>query len=91
VKKKPTSPVVDPSALVTGVHGACVMLDCGKDKIYELLKLKELDSYREGEARRITVASIRAYTARKLAAAKSFKQARYPGQKRPTDDSPAPT
>ena len=55
------------------------------------LKLKELDSYRDGEARRITVASIRAYAARKLAAAETFERARHPGQKRIVDDSPAPT
>jgi excisionase family DNA binding protein len=91
VKKKPTSPVVDPSALVTSVHGACVMLDCGRDRVYALLQAKELESYRDGEARRVIVASVRAYIARKLADGKNkFERSRYP-QKPPPDDNPAPT
>ena len=91
MKKKPTDPVVDPSALVTSVRGASVMLDCGKDKVYALLQAKGLESYRDGEARRIIVASVRAYIARKLAGGKSkFERGRYPGQK-PPDDNPAPS
>jgi excisionase family DNA binding protein len=91
VKKKHTNPVVDPSALVTSVHGACVMLDCGKDKVYALLQAKELESYRDGEARRVVVASVRAYIARKLAAAKNkFEQGRHPRHK-PPDNNPSPS
>ena len=91
MKKKRTNPVVDPSALVTSVRGASVMLDCGRDKVYELLKLKELESYRDGEARRIIVASVRAYLDRKLAEGKNkFERGRYPGQRPPPDNNPSP-
>ena len=92
MKKKRTNPVVDPSALVTSVRGASVMLDCGRDKVYELLKLKELESYRDGEARRIIVASVRAYLDRKLAEGKNkFERGRYPGQRPPPDNNPSPS
>jgi excisionase family DNA binding protein len=85
VKKKPTSPVVDPSALVTNVRAAAVMLDCGKDRVYALLQAKEIESYRDGEARRIIVASVKNYIARKLAESKSgFERSRYPRKPAPS-------
>lgn len=45
------------------------MLGCGNSHGYELLNAGELESFRDGSTRKITVSSIRSYIARKLAAA----------------------
>jgi excisionase family DNA binding protein len=50
------------------------MLSCGNTRGYELLAAGELDGYKDGRSRKITVASIEAYIARQLAAAKSREQ-----------------
>ena len=46
---------------------ACVLLNIGNTRLYRLISEKQIDSYREGRARRITMASIRSYIARCLA------------------------
>jgi hypothetical protein len=51
--------VVSPSKAMT-------MLDCGRTRLYELINAKELESYLDGKARKITVASIYARVRRKL-------------------------
>jgi hypothetical protein len=43
------------------------MLSLGMSRLYELMRAGELQSYEDGRARRITVASIHAYIARRLA------------------------
>jgi excisionase family DNA binding protein len=43
------------------------MLDCGTTRLYELIANGELESYRDGKSRKITVASIKARVARMLA------------------------
>ena len=43
------------------------MLDIGTTKLYELLDAGELESFKDGRNRKITVASIKARVARKLA------------------------
>jgi len=48
---------------------ACTALSIGNTRLYELLGSGELVSYRDGRARRILVASIRDYIARRLAEA----------------------
>jgi hypothetical protein len=48
------------------------MLACGKTKLYEILP--ELESFYDGGSRLITVASIKAYLARKLADPATKKQ-----------------
>jgi hypothetical protein len=45
------------------------MLGCGNTRGYELLAAGELDSFLDGRSRKITVASIHAYVARRLSAA----------------------
>jgi hypothetical protein len=45
------------------------MLDCSNTYGYQLLGAGELESFLDGKARKITVASIRAYIARKLTGA----------------------
>src|SRR5437667_218861 len=44
--------------LVVTPREACQMLSVGLTRLYELLHDNELDSYRDGGSRRITVASI---------------------------------
>ena len=52
------------------------MLGCGNTRGYALLNAGELESFLDGRSRKITVASIRAYIARKLAGAdRSAKEA----------------
>jgi hypothetical protein len=56
------------SALVVKPKVAWKMLGCSNTRGYELIKAKELDSFRDGRSRKITVDSIRRYVARRLAA-----------------------
>jgi hypothetical protein len=42
--------------------------NCGTERLWELINSGELESYLDGRARLITVASIKAHIARKLAA-----------------------
>jgi hypothetical protein len=55
--------------LVVRPGGARKMLNCGNERLYQLLNSRELDSFRDGRARLITVASIHRYIARRLAEA----------------------
>jgi hypothetical protein len=57
----------DYERLVVSPRRAKHMLDCGNTRLYELIKSKELNSYSDGRARKITVESIRALIARRLA------------------------
>jgi excisionase family DNA binding protein len=43
------------------------MLGCSNTRGYELIAAGELDSFRDGRSRKITVESIRQYVARRLA------------------------
>ena len=58
----------DDERLVVSPRRARSMLDCGNTRLYELLKNHELDSYLDGRARKITVASIHQHIARRLEA-----------------------
>lgn len=53
--------------LVVTPREACALLNIGNTRLYRLLGDKQIDSYREGRARRITMASIKSYIARCLA------------------------
>ena len=55
-------------ALVVKPTRACQLLSCGRTRLYGLIAAKELDSFLDGGARKITVASIHAYIERQLAA-----------------------
>jgi hypothetical protein len=59
---------VETEALVVKPAKACVMLDCGHTRFYELIASGELESYLDGSSRKVTIASIRGYIARRLAA-----------------------
>jgi hypothetical protein len=56
-------------ALVVKPGRAMVMLDVSRTRLYELLNSKELESFKDGSSRKITVSSIRAYVARHLSKA----------------------
>jgi excisionase family DNA binding protein len=57
--------------MVVTPRQACLLLNVGNTRLYELIGRGELESYREGRARRITMRSIRNRIARLLAAASS--------------------
>jgi hypothetical protein len=75
-KPRKTSIGVDP--LVVRPAEAWRMLGCGPTYGYELLAAGELDSFTDGGARKITVASIKAYIAKKLATSGTAKVRRSP-------------
>jgi|SRR6516162_6668158 len=86
-------------ALVCRPNVACAMLDVSGPKLYELIDEKLIDSYVEGGARKITVASINKYIADRLAGENPKKEVpRSPGRPRlasalaaPTAAAPAPS
>jgi excisionase family DNA binding protein len=65
--------------LAVSPRAAAVMSGCGLTKIYELIASGELESYRDGTARKITTRSIRARIERLLAQAQSSQPERRNG------------
>jgi excisionase family DNA binding protein len=55
--------------LVVKPREACRLLACGRTRLYQLITAREIDSFADGGARKITVASIHAYIERQLATA----------------------
>jgi hypothetical protein len=55
-------------ALVVSPRRARRMLDCGNTRLYELIAAEELETYKDGKSRKITVASIKNYIERRLGA-----------------------
>jgi excisionase family DNA binding protein len=49
---------------------ACAMLSIGLTRCYELMNAGELESFKDGKSRKITVTSIKAYIDRHLGAGK---------------------
>lgn len=58
-------------ALVVKPSAAMAMLACSRTRLYELVNTKQLESFRDGSSRKITVSSIRAYIARHLSEAEA--------------------
>jgi excisionase family DNA binding protein len=58
--------VEDDEPLVVRPKVACRLLSVGETRLYELIANGELESFKDGGARRITMASIKARVARKL-------------------------
>jgi excisionase family DNA binding protein len=77
-------PDEEPKRLVMNVSGACRALDCGRDRLYQLLTVGEIESYLDGRSRKIVVASIDAYIARRVKASGQFERARYPERMKAT-------
>ena len=65
--KAPVAPV---EPMVVRPKQACILLGCGLNYHYDLLNKGELESYQDGRSRLITLASIKARIARKLAEAR---------------------
>jgi hypothetical protein len=57
--------------LVVSQKTACLMMSVGPTRLYELLNTGELESFRDGASRKITLASIKARVDRCLARAKA--------------------
>jgi hypothetical protein len=64
----------DVEPLVVKPKTAWKLLRCGNTRGYELLARGELQSFKDGRSRKITVASIKAFVARQLAAASSAER-----------------
>ena len=63
---------------ITNVARACEALDCSRDRLYDLLKSGEIESFLDGRSRKIVVASLDAYIARRVEASnKRWERARY--------------
>jgi hypothetical protein len=52
--------------LVVSPRRAWRMLDCGNTRGYGLIAAGELETFKDGKSRKITVASIKAYIARQI-------------------------
>jgi hypothetical protein len=61
--------------LVVSPRRAQQMLDIGHSRIYELIAAGELRTFKDGKSRKIVVASIRDFVARKLAGAQPSQTA----------------
>ena len=59
----------DSEPLLVKPARACQMLGCGRTRLYQLIAAKELDTFLDGGARKVVVASIHRYIERKLAGA----------------------
>jgi excisionase family DNA binding protein len=47
---------------------AAPSIGVGMTRLYELIKAREIESYRDGKARKVVVASLKAYVERQIAA-----------------------
>jgi excisionase family DNA binding protein len=54
--------------LAVSPRQACRLLDIGITRLYQLIANRELDAYRDGRSRKITMESIRSRQARLIAA-----------------------
>jgi excisionase family DNA binding protein len=59
--------------LVVKPRSACTMIGCGRKRLYQLLADGQLESFKDGRSRKITVASIKEFIARGLAASADTK------------------
>jgi hypothetical protein len=57
--------------LVVRPKVACQMLDIGVTRLYELIASGELETFKDGTARKITTSSIRSYVQRQLERSKA--------------------
>jgi excisionase family DNA binding protein len=62
-------------SLSVGPRKAQIGLDIGHTRLYELVNNGELESYKDGRSRKITVRSIEAYLERKLEAERAYRAA----------------
>jgi excisionase family DNA binding protein len=82
--------VEDDEPLVVPPKVACRLLSVGETRLYELIADGELESFKDGVSRRITMASIKARVARKLEQSEQSKANSPPHRKQPARlDPPA--
>ena len=65
------TPFGELEALVVKPRVAWALLQCSNTKGYQLIAAGELESFKDGHSRKITVKSIREYIARRLESKKS--------------------
>jgi excisionase family DNA binding protein len=63
----------DLEPLAVSPRQACRLLDIGITHLYQLIANRELDTYREGRSRKITMESIRSRQARLISAANATR------------------
>jgi excisionase family DNA binding protein len=63
------SKIYEGQPLIVGMSKAAVLLDCSRDRIYQMLRAGELRSYLERNRRKILMSSIEELVAKRLAAA----------------------
>lgn len=68
----------DIAPLAVPPRDACRLLSIGQSRLYSLMRSGELPSYWDGRARRITVAAIHEYIARRVADAEALQQGMQP-------------
>jgi len=68
--------------LVVRPREACRLLAVGNTRLYQLIGDGELETYLDGRSRRITIGSIRAYIARRLASTDSTRSGPLPPRRR---------
>jgi excisionase family DNA binding protein len=73
--------------LVVSPRQACRLLNVGNTRLYQLIAAGEVESYREGRARRITTESIRRRVARLAASATASVEPARRRRGRPTKNS----
>lgn len=73
---------MDEDPLVVRVPQACRMLSCSHQTLYDLMNAKKIASFTEGRARKIEVASIKAYIKARIAANQKFERPRHLGKSR---------
>jgi excisionase family DNA binding protein len=62
----------DLEPLAVSPRQACRLLDIGLTRLYQLIANRELDTYRDGRSRKITMESIRSRQARLISAANAI-------------------
>ena len=67
-----TTPSPTPAPLAVPPAEVARLLSLSVSRIYQLMRRGELQSYEDGRTRRITMVSVHAYIARRLAVAKSW-------------------
>jgi hypothetical protein len=67
-----------PGRLVGSVEDVVFILDSNRDDVYELLRTGQIESFLDGRRRKILLASVETYVARRLKASKQFEPHRHP-------------
>ena len=61
----------DLESLIVKPRDACKMLSCSRKRLYQMLAHGDLESFKDGRSRKITVNSIKRHIASRLASGRS--------------------